>query len=135
MHPASEGCSQIFFSLRVTGYQSSFSPCLHTTICTARGCMLLERNSSQKFLFIPNQKYPSTSSLSVVYFFLVRCAYNDPKPWLPPPPLSKDPIETLIIEDAEGHDIVDLTSIDSESFESLRKNVSPTSTTFIKMEK
>ena len=32
MHPDSEGCSQIFFSLRVTGYQSSFPPCLHTAI-------------------------------------------------------------------------------------------------------
>ena len=75
---------------------------------------------------------------------LVRCAYNDPKPWLPPPPLSKDPIETLIIEDAEdrARNIVDLTTIDSDSFDSLqehhqlgRKNVSPTPTTFFKKEK
>ena len=76
---------------------------------------------------------------------LVRCAYNDPKPWLPPPPLSKDPIETLIVEDTEedrARNIVDLTAIDYESFERLqkhrllgRKNVLPTPTTFFKKEK
>ena len=74
-------------------------------------------------LLIPNQKCPPLHrSLHVVYLFLVRCAYNDPKPWLPPPPLSKDPVETLIVEDTEedrARSIVDLTAIDSESFEVL----------------
>ena len=91
-----------------------------------------------------NFTYPK-SKMSIHFIALcclVRCAYNDPKPWLPPPPLSKNPIETLIVEDVEdrARNIVGLTVIDSsesigEHHELGRKNLSPTSTTFFKMEK
>lgn len=46
--------------------------------------------------------------LRIFDLWLLRCAYGDSMPWLPPPPLSREPIERIVVDDGGEDNTVDL---------------------------